>query len=237
MITRVRLRAVLFDLDGTLVDTAPDMAGALNRLLQDEGRRPVSPETARPYVSHGSLGLVRFGFGDGLTDTDMQRLIQGFLQRYQESLCVGSKLFDGMETVLESIEAADLDWGIVTNKPGYLTEPLLQALGLMNRADCVVSGDTVALRKPDPLPLTHAARQLGHHPEACLYVGDAERDIQAGRASGMRTLIARYGYIGEHDEPESWLADGELAQPHELLNWLQLTGTDDESGPDAAHAR
>ena len=216
-----RGRGVLFDLDGTLLDTAPDMAGALNELRIAEGLEPLPFDALRPHVSHGSVRLVSVGFGldEG---AEHERLRLRFLDIYRARLASATRPFDGIERVLGAIEAAGLAWGVVTNKPGWLTEPLLEELDLRGRCGCVVSGDTLPVRKPHPRPLLHAAETLGLAPAECTYVGDAERDVQAGRAAGMRTLVAGFGYLGADDRPAAWGADGILASPLELLDWLGL---------------
>ncbi|APZ42818.1 phosphoglycolate phosphatase [Acidihalobacter ferrooxydans] len=212
------LRGVLFDLDGTLLDTAPDMAGALTALRAEEGLPPLPFEQMRGHVSHGSKGLVDIGFGTALAPERFAALRQRFLDIYAASLCQGTRLFPGMEALLRALESAGIVWGIVTNKPGYLTDPLLHTLGLGARSRCVVSGDTLAQRKPHPAPLLHAATLCGLAPGDCLYIGDAERDIAAGRAAGMRTAIARWGYIDAADRPQTWGADAALEAPADTLS-------------------
>jgi len=212
-------RALLLDLDGTLLDTAPDMGGALNRLRAENGLEPLPFECIRPVVSHGAVRLVSLGFPEA-SGTAFESLRLRFLAIYAEHLAEGTRLFDGFDVVLESLEIRGLPWGIVTNKPAWLTNPLLAALGLDRRAACAVSGDTVAERKPHPLPLLHAAGLVGTAPETCVYVGDAERDIQAGRAAGMQTLVAAYGYLSAEDDFAGWLASGVIGSPTELLGWL-----------------
>jgi phosphoglycolate phosphatase len=216
-----RASALLLDLDGTLLDTAPDMGGALNRLLDEQGREPLPQWTIRPVVSHGAARLVRLGFPDADGD-EFERLRLRFLELYARHLADETRPFPGLLEVLDVLERHDLPWGVVTNKPGWLTDPLMSRLGLYDRAGCVVSGDTVAERKPHPLPLLHAAERLGMRPDHCLYVGDAERDIQAGRAAGMRTVVAAYGYIGDDEVPEQWMATGIIEQPGDLLEWLEI---------------
>lgn len=211
------LHGVLFDLDGTLLDTAPDMIGALNALLDEEGLPAVAYDSARGHVSHGSLGLIRFGFGADLPQSRIDTLRQRFLDIYETRLSEGTGLFPGMAEVLGSLDANGIVWGIVTNKPGFLTDPLLQALDLDTRSRCVVSGDTLPQRKPHPAPLLHAAELCGLDSTDCLYVGDAERDIQAGRAAGMRTAIANWGYIDAADCPAAWGADIALERPLDTL--------------------
>jgi len=216
-----RAQAILFDLDGTLLDTAPDMIGALNRLRSEESLAPLPPAAVRASVSHGAVRLVSVGFPEA-RDADFERLRLRFLQLYSENLAEGTCLFPGLDDVLRRFEIDGLPWGVVTNKPGWLTDPLLLQLGLSQRACCVVSGDTVAERKPHPLPLLHAATLAGVAPERCVYVGDAERDIVAGRAAGMQTVVAAYGYLGEADEPTTWNADGIIMQPAQVLDWVTL---------------
>ena len=211
--------ALLLDLDGTLLDTAPDMGGALNLLRAEHGLEPLPREVIRPVVSHGAMRLVALGFPETTGDA-FESLRLRFLELYAANLAVGTRLFPGFEAVLDQLEARGLPWGIVTNKPGWLTDPLLAALGLDRRAACAVSGDTLPERKPHPLPLLHAARLVGVDPGRCVYVGDAERDIQAGRAAGMTTLVASYGYLSQHDDPLSWQPHGIVATPAELLGWM-----------------
>jgi N-acetyl-D-muramate 6-phosphate phosphatase len=219
------IRAVLLDLDGTLLDTAPDMAAALNKLRWERGVEPLPFASIRPYVSHGAATLVRVGFPDA-GESELVELRARFLEIYRQDVVVATQLFPGFEQVLPDLEARSVPWGIVTNKPAFLTEPLLARLRMQNKPACVVSGDTVAKRKPDPAPLLHAAKLLEIDPSACLYVGDAQRDIQAGRAAGMQTLVALFGYIGEQDDPESWEADGYIGSPGEILDWISSTGGD-----------
>jgi phosphoglycolate phosphatase len=216
-----RAQAVLFDLDGTLLDTAPDMIGALNRLLQEESREPLPFAAVRSSVSHGAVRLIKVGFPDA-QGAEFERLRLRFLDVYAAHLAGATRLFAGLEDVLAAFEADGLPWGVVTNKPGWLTDPLLQQLGLAQRACCIVSGDTVAERKPHPLPLLHAARVAGVAANRCVYVGDAERDIAAGRAAGMQTVVAAYGYLGDDDRPESWQADGIITRPEQVVDWLTL---------------
>jgi len=213
------LRAVLFDLDGTLLDTAPDLVRVLNQVRIEQGREPLAWELARAQVSHGSSGLIRLGFPD-LSGDPLEKLRLRLLELYSEQLTVGTKLFGGCQTVLDQLAARHMPWGIVTNKPGFLTTPLLAALGLDRVAGCVVSGDTLPQRKPHPAPLLLAASQLAIPPSQCLYVGDAERDVQASRAAGMPVLVARYGYLGPGDDPDSWQPDGAIDAPGGIIQWI-----------------
>ena len=221
MTPAARAGALLLDLDGTLLDTAPDMALALNRLRDECGCAPLPFDSIRPHVSHGAMALVRLGFG-APPAAEFERLRRRFLDLYRGGLAGATCLFDGFEAVLAALEAARLPWGVVTNKPGWLTTPLLAELGLLKRAACVVSGDTVAERKPHPLPLLHAAALIGREPAACLYAGDAERDIIAGRAAGMRTVAVRFGYLAVGEDPAAWHPDAIVAAPAELLALVGL---------------
>jgi len=198
--------AVLFDLDGTLVDTAPDMVAVLQSLQEEHGLDPVGYQEGRSYVSNGAAGLLRLGFPDR-DDEAIETLRLAFLERYADQLCVHSALFAGMETLVDRLDNDGLPWGVVTNKPQHLTDPLLVALGLNQRVACSVSGDTVPQRKPHPAPLHHACQLAALEAARTLYVGDSSRDIDAGRAAGMGTIAAAYGYIAPGDDSASWGAD------------------------------
>ncbi|MBI5617644.1 MAG: phosphoglycolate phosphatase [Gammaproteobacteria bacterium] len=213
---------VLFDLDGTLLDTAPDLAYALNALCVRHGRPALPYETIRPQVSHGGAALVRLGFGIDDHAPGFEALRRELLDLYHANVARASRLFDGMDALLETIERAGLVWGIVTNKPGWLTAPLLDALGLESRPACVVSGDTLPQRKPHPAPLLHAAACMDGAPARCLYIGDAARDIEAGHAAGMITMAALYGYIPADEDPLSWNATAYVATPPDIGRWLAL---------------
>jgi len=217
---RPLIKTVLFDLDGTLLDTAPDMTNALNCLLEEEGKQPLSHEFCRDHVSHGSIAMVTLGFGDQQDTVEFERRRQRFLDLYEKNLCVDTKLFDGMDKTLSFLEENAIHWGVVTNKPAYLTNPLLEALDLTKRACSIVSGDTISQRKPDPAPLYLAANQCGCLATECLYVGDAERDIEAGNRANMITLLASYGYIDQLQTPVRWGANGVIEHPEEVLDWL-----------------
>ena len=218
-----RIRTVLFDLDGTLLDTAPDLAYALNETLKLAGRAPLPFETIRPVVSHGGLALIKLGFGLEPDDPGFQTHRQHLLNIYRNNLARETRPFPGMHELLDALEQRGLNWGVVTNKPAWLTDPLLRALDLFERAACVISGDTLIERKPHPAPMLLACKHAGSHPGECLYVGDAKRDIEAGHAAGMATLIALFGYIGEDDDPHSWEADALVESPEEILTWLHTT--------------
>jgi 2-phosphoglycolate phosphatase len=216
-----RTRLVLFDLDGTLADTAPDLAGAVNRMLAARGETPLPIETLRPLASHGARGLIGRAFGLTPGDTGYEDLRQEFFREYESALCEASELFPLMAETLEQIERDGILWGIVTNKIGRFTAPLVQALGLGQRAVCVVSGDTTAYAKPHPAPLLHALATAGVNAGAAVYVGDDLRDVQAGRAAGLRTVAAAYGYLGDGEPVERWGADHIIDRPSELLSLLR----------------
>jgi len=218
-----KLRTVLFDLDGTLVDTAPDLANSLNLLRKEMGFRPLPFKRIRPEVSHGGTALIRLGFARQPGDAEFEPLRQRFLELYQQNLTTYTCLFPGMEQLLNMLEHDNINWGVVTNKPGWLTEPLMQQLGLEQRAGCIVSGDTLPQSKPHPAPMLHACHQIGSEAAECIYIGDAQRDIDAGRAAGMKTLVALFGYIGEQDNPEQWGADGMVKEPQEILAHIGLS--------------
>ncbi len=214
------IHTILFDLDGTLADTAPDLAYALNQTLKDFGHEPLSFERIRPVVSHGGMALIRLGFGIEPEHPDFEPRRQHLLKIYRQNIARHTTLFDGMERLLDEIESRGMNWGVVTNKPAWLTEPLMEALGLNARAATIVSGDTLPERKPHPAPMLLACEQAGSEAQHCLYIGDAERDIEAGRNAGMRTLIAAFGYIDVDDEPESWGADALIDSPLEIIAYL-----------------
>jgi phosphoglycolate phosphatase len=213
------IRSVLFDLDGTLADTAPDLAHALN--LQRAMRRlpPLELDLIRPHASHGTRGLIKVGFGMGQEHPGFADMREQYLELYEDNLCVHTQLFPGIPILLEELERRGISWGVVTNKPERFTMPLMQALGL-SRAGCIVSGDTYANAKPHPEPLLMAARLLKVAPGECIYVGDARRDVTAAKAAGMRVLVASYGYLGAEDDPASWEVDGIISAPGEIVDYL-----------------
>ena len=213
------LRAVLFDLDGTLADTAPDLAAAANAMRLARALAPLPLSLLRPVASHGARGLLRIALERTPEDSDYEALRVEFLTRYEHALDVHTRLFDGMTNVLDALEAHGLRWGIVTNKAARFTAPLVESLHLTRRATSVVSGDTTPHAKPHPAPLLHAAVQMGVAPEVCIYVGDDLRDIVAGRAAGMRTAAAAWGYCADGD-PHGWGADTVVETPLDLLALL-----------------
>jgi phosphoglycolate phosphatase len=215
------ITAVFFDLDGTLADTAPDLAAALNQLLVEHHQPPLPFTKIRPVVSHGGNALIQLAFGMTDTHPDFLPVRERFLQIYQTRLHNSTHLFEGVETVLETLESRQMTWGVITNKPAWLTHPLMEKLGLTDRAGCIVCGDSTTHPKPHPAPLLLACEMTNRVPSSSLYIGDAERDITAGRAAGMHTLVALYGYIDQEETPEQWQADGKISRPGEILDWIE----------------
>jgi phosphoglycolate phosphatase len=214
--------SLLLDLDGTLLDTAPDMAAALNRLRHEEGLPQLPLETIRPRVSRGGLALTRLAFADHRDEAEIEALRQRFLRHYLDAIAVHSQLFEGFEALFETLEDHGVAWGVVTNKPAWLTDPLMAELGLDRRSAVTVSGDSTPERKPHPLPLLTAAERIGIDAGRCWYVGDDPRDIEAGNAAGMTTVIAGWGYIDDNARLDDWGADHRLYSPSELQQLLPL---------------
>jgi 2-phosphoglycolate phosphatase len=217
------IRAVLFDLDGTLLDTAPDLHGALNQLRQEQMLGPVPYDAVRSAASHGSVRVVKVGFPDS-DGEDFLALQRRFLEIYRGALARETRLFEGMDEVLRDLANRRLQAGIVTNKPAAYTEPLLAELGLNTRFACVVSGDTLTERKPHPKPLLHAAALADVSPGECIYVGDAERDVQAAHAAGMTAVVAKYGYLRADEDATAWGGDAYIDRPLDLVDWLEASG-------------
>lgn len=215
--------AVLFDLDGTLADTLPDLAAAMNAALSEHGALPLAPLCYRGMVNGGSLAMIRTALGPDVDPERAQRIRRTFLTRYADRIAVHTRLFPGVEAVLNEIEARGVAWGIVTNKPCDLTRRLSDALGVAERASCIVCGDTLRHAKPHPEPVLHACRVLGAPPRRCLFVGDSPGDVAAGRGAGVRTLVALYGYLPDGDDARRWGAHGYIEQPVDLLGWLDRT--------------
>jgi len=212
-------RAVLFDLDGTLADTAPDLAAAVNWMRTERGLEPTPYAILRPTASAGARGMIGAAFGLAPGDEGYEELRVQWFERYQSAMAVHSTLFDGISDLLDGIAAAGMAWGIVTNKPARFTDPLVPLIGLA-QAGCVISGDTTPHAKPHPAPLLEAARRLDIAPAHCWYVGDDLRDIEAGRAAGMVTVACNWGYCGSID-PATWGADHLLDTPQQLLQMLR----------------
>ncbi|NDY90152.1 phosphoglycolate phosphatase [Ideonella livida] len=216
------LQAVLFDLDGTLVDSAPDLAGALNDLRAELGLAPLAQALLRPYVGTGARGMLERGLGLRPQDADFVARRDRFLDLYEARMLWLTGLFPGIQAVLDGLAAAGLPWGVVTNKATRFAEPLVRGLALMPAPGVLVCGDTTPHAKPHPEPLWHAARQLGVSPAQVLYVGDDLRDVQAGRAAGMATVAALWGYLGDGEPPVAWGADALVDSPQALASWLGI---------------
>ena len=214
------INTILFDLDGTLVDTAPDLGYALNLQLQRHGRAPLDDAVIRPFASHGSRGLIGLGFGITPDDANFLALRDEYLALYDTVFTRSPVLLAGIAELLQAIENKGLKWGIVTNKPRRFTQRLIESMDLHKRAACVVSGDDAPQPKPSPATLRLASEQIGVKSEQCLYVGDAERDVQAGKAAGMKTVVALFGYIDVTDKPSEWGADALIETPNALLDLI-----------------
>ncbi|WP_397573237.1 phosphoglycolate phosphatase [Silanimonas sp.] len=217
-------RAVLFDLDGTLAHTAPDLIAAVNRILTEESRPPLPDSALRPLVSKGGRALLARAFDD-LAEEAREPLLPRFLAAYADALAVHTRPFDGIEALLEAIEARGWPWGIVTNKPEGLAIGVVEGLGWSTRSKALVGGDTLPVRKPAPEPLWLAASQLGVPPEACLYVGDDARDVEAAKAAGMPSVAALWGYREAHEDPRNWGATVDCRDAEALRLWLAGQGT------------
>jgi len=215
------IQAVLFDLDGTLADTAPDMALTVNTMRARRGLEPVAESLVRPFVSQGARGMICAAFAMTTGHPDYAAMREEFLEIYAGNLCVRSQLFPGMDNVLERLEADGIAWGVVTNKFERFAKPLIDQLGLGERAGVVVGGDTCARAKPFPDPLLHAAHSLRIPPGNALYVGDDQRDVQAARAAGMPVIVAGYGYLGDGPPAALWGADAIIDSPAGISEWLR----------------
>ena len=213
-----KTQAILFDLDGTFADTAPDLGYALNVLLRSRGRAPLPIGAIRRVASSGARGLLELGFDLRPGDPDYAEMSAEFLDLYETNLCRDTRLFPGIADLLRVIEERGMCWGIVTNKARRFTLPLMKLLQLSDRAACIVCGDSTAYRKPHPAPLHSAAEVIGIEPALCIYLGDDERDMIAGRAAGMRVAIAEYGYLGTGNPPEVWDADLRVTHPMDLVS-------------------
>jgi 2-phosphoglycolate phosphatase len=214
------IEAVLFDLDGTLADTAPDMARTVNQMRTRRGLDAVPAEQVRAHVGKGARGMLHAAFAVGTNHPDYAAMRDEFLELYADNLCVDTRLFPGMLQLLDRLEADDISWGVVTNKFERFAKPLIDDLGLGKRAAVVIGGDTCPRSKPFPDPLLFAAATMGVAPINTLYVGDDERDVQAARAAGMPVVVAGYGYLGDGPPPSAWNSDGIVASPAELEAWI-----------------
>lgn len=213
---------VLFDLDGTLIDSAPDLAGAANAMRVARGLAPLPVDALRPMVGAGARGMVGLALGVRPGDEGYEALRAEFLERYEQGLLERTAVFAAMVPILDRLDATSQRWGIVTNKAERFTQPIVAGLGLHRRAAVVICGDTTPHSKPHPEPLLEAARRVGLPAARCVYVGDDARDVQAGQAAGMATLVAAWGYLGQGEPIEAWGADAVLDEPRALLQWLGL---------------
>jgi 2-phosphoglycolate phosphatase len=214
------VQAVLFDLDGTLIDSAPDLGAAADKMRLDRGLPSLPTALYRPMAGAGARGMLHIAFGLSPQDPDFEAMREEFFANYERCMTHNTYAFDGVPALLASLEQRQLPWGVVTNKSQRFTNPLTQSMPLFASAGAVVSGDTTPHAKPHPAPLLEAARRLGVDPRACIYVGDDERDIVAGRAAGMRTVAATYGYLGSQLDTAAWQADAEIKSPLALLQLL-----------------
>jgi phosphoglycolate phosphatase len=216
-----RIEAVLFDLDGTLADTAPDMARTVNLMRERRGLAPVASEKVRPHVSKGARGMICSAFQITVEDPGYAAMRAEFLDIYAGNLCIGTCLFPGMAELLEALESGGMRWGVVTNKFERFAQSVIEGLGLAGRVGVVVGGDTLARSKPFPDPLLHAAAVLGAEPARTLYIGDDPRDVEAARAAGMPVLVAGYGYLGDSPQPDRWGADAVVQSVEEIGSWIR----------------
>ena len=213
-------QAVFFDLDGTLADTAPDLAAPIHQMRAERGLPPIDEGMLRPYTSRGARGLLACGLGIVTTDPDYERLRLDFLGRYEQAMLERTRLFQGMEAVLESLESSGITWGVISNKAERYVRPILAGLGLLDRSACAIGGDTTPHAKPHPAPLLEGARLASVDPARCVYIGDDLRDIEAGRAAGMVTVAAAYGYCGDAAPPDQWGAHHLIDHPSAFLKLL-----------------
>lgn len=216
-----KLSCVLFDLDGTLVDTSADLIAALNHALTQHQFAEVAADGVKPYISYGAAAMIKHSVAATVDATVQADLLQSFLEYYQDNIATHSALFAGMDATLASIEALGLKWGVITNKRQRFTQPLLDALGLSQRAACIISGDSTPHSKPHPLPMLTGCEQAGVAAQECVYIGDASHDIAAGRAAAMKTLVATYGFLKPDDQPEQWGADLLVASPLHINDWIK----------------
>lgn len=220
MLTPTPWHAVFFDLDGTLADTADDLAAPIHAMRTARGLAPMPGAELRPLASMGARGLIGRGLGYAPGDQAYEALRQEFMQRYEAGMLERTQLFEGMPEVLQALEAAGVRWGVISNKTERLVRPIVAGLGLAARSVCAIGGDTTPHAKPHPAPLLHGAKLAGVDPERCVYVGDDLRDIEAGRAAGMTTVAAAYGYCGHESPPHAWGADHLIEHPRELIALL-----------------
>jgi len=214
------LDCMLFDLDGTLLDTAPDLISSLNYALKHEGFNPVPVAIIKPYVSYGAVAMIKQSIADAISVNQQNKLLTLMLDHYEENIAIDTDYFSGIPAVLEKLERKKIKWGIVTNKRSRFTNPLVASFGLDLRAACIISGDSTAYPKPNPLPLLTACKQSAVLPQNCIYIGDALHDIEAGKQAKMGTIVATYGYLKNNDQPDTWGADALINNAAELDHWI-----------------
>ena len=215
-----KLSCVLFDLDGTLVDTAPDLILCLNKALSSHGLATVTADTIKPFISFGAAAMIDESLNRSMSEELRADILETMLDLYQNNIAEHTVFFSGMAGTLDSIEAQGLKWGVVTNKLERFTNPLMDALKLTDRASCIISGDTTANPKPHLEPMLAACKQAAVSPQECVYIGDAIHDITAGKNAKMKTLAALYGYLKPGDTPETWGADALIESPEQLATWI-----------------
>ena len=218
-----KLSCVLFDLDGTLVDTAPDLIACLNHALSRHGFPAVAGDRIKPFISYGAAAMIKASLGQSATDQLQKTILETMLDHYQHNIAEHTVFFSGMPETLNAIEALGLKWGVVTNKRERFTRPLMDALKLTRRAACIISGDTTANSKPHPEPMLAGCKQANVSPAECVYIGDASHDIAAGKSVGMKTLAALYGYLKPDDIPATWGADAYIEHPEQINSWIKTT--------------
>jgi 2-phosphoglycolate phosphatase len=218
-----KLSCVLFDLDGTLVDSAPDLISSLNKALELHGFSSAAPETIKPLISLGAIAMIKESVNGSVNEALRADILETMLDHYQNNIAEHTVFFPGIAEILNAIEAQGLKWGVVTNKRERFTHPLMEALKLTSRADCIVSGDTTANSKPHPEPMLAACKQARVKPHECVYIGDALHDITAGKQAQMKTLAALYGYLKPGDMPETWGADALIESPEQISTWIAST--------------
>ncbi len=216
----MKLSCILFDLDGTLADTAPDLIDSLNRSLQKHDYNPVNVAEIKPYISLGAAAMVEHSLNNNCSERQKSSIVNAMLENYQQNNGQHTRLYTGMAELLKMLENKGIKWGVVTNKRKRFTIPLMKALKLTSRAACIISGDTTANSKPHPEPMLTACKHADVDPGQCLYIGDAAHDIEAGKKAGMKTMVAAYGYLKADDNPLSWKADALINSPAEILPWI-----------------
>ncbi|MCX7108016.1 MAG: HAD-IA family hydrolase [Methylococcales bacterium] len=220
MPTDFKLSCVLFDLDGTLVDTAPDLVSCLNKALIKHGFTVITSDKVKPFISFGAVAMVNASLKESASKELKATVVETMLDIYQNNIAEHSVFFEGILDTLDAIEAQGLKWGVVTNKRERFTDPLMAALNLTDRAACIISGDTTGNPKPHPEPMLAACKRADVIPQECVYIGDASHDIKAGKNAQMKTLAALYGYINADDTPETWGADALIKSPKQLTDWI-----------------